>query len=438
MRISLVVALAIALPGVLLAACCCGEIQQNTPALELPACVDEPLVLEPGSTAPLDALGPALGPDEDMPDAFYRGEHDVRAVPQVPDAEAWFAAAPAGGGFSDALVICKVTVDPGHAPRSGKELWSDVTVELGNTPTVLHSGSRGEAVHVLSVPRASLAQGDTFRVKATQRNKDCAWSLFVIGIPACWDQSASLGEAVASWDGGPVVASDGGLQAECRAVPDSTVAAESERAADDADAAFRSVCADLGFQPGQTDLGRPGDAELDELAAWIGWSDPKVVARSKRHGRLLSEWDAAAEEWAAGQGSAALQTATVDGVSYEATSFVCGDEAIPTMTTVPPDDGSPDLIPCALELRIRNDRSEPLVIESYRMDLGPVSDVAAVLASGRTAVMEFDAALQGGEGATFASGESTTVRLWTIADGEPRLLALRDWTGADATLLGLP
>ena len=62
MRISLVVALAIALPGVLLAACCCGEIQQNTPALELPACVDEPLVLEPGSSAPLDALGPALGP----------------------------------------------------------------------------------------------------------------------------------------------------------------------------------------------------------------------------------------------------------------------------------------------------------------------------------------------------------------------------------------
>lgn len=335
----------------------------SAPVLPGPTAGSEP---DPGGGAPASNGGPSSGPrtSAEKHPIFpgrrgYRRTRDYFAIggtrlPQLENPQSVFDAMPREGGRPPpfGLVVCRIQLKVHLDDFRGADTGADLTV--GARKYDFYGPEDTDLVY-FSVPRAPWAAGEKLTLSV-------------------WDRDVTTHE-----DAGTVTGTIGNLplllpapkmEVECRSWPNETVEEKARALVTNVESAVRRARA-AKPAPGEREWGyeRSGIGAawrlIDDLAAHVGWEDPRVRAAGQDLEKAEADWTTAATA------SVAAETAKLPPFSQRATlhlrdvdatvqSITC--DAAKAQDLLSSSKASPmslsDMAPCIVEIRARRTLSQ--------------------------------------------------------------------------------
>ncbi len=325
---------------------------------------------------------------------------DASYAPQLTDPlDVFLAASPLRGDVAHALVICRFQSFNKMDTFAGDDLRASLV--LDGTPGRSANGPEDANLAFVSAPLAKVAHGDMIRFEV-------------------WDRDVFSDELITrtsvKYDAGPVVMSDTGASIECRALDGAALDREVKEHGARADRDARTLAgAKLdGRRPlwgwPTSDLtkqqGRAGD-----LAALVGWDDPRTVKRVVGLASAEAVLEAKRERLFGELHAAAKADADVHGLHVHLEEIACGARkaalGVASATS-----------PCVARVTLRNDTDGVISFTPY-------SAPQPYLATAKTGPLwaRFDK-LVAPELASKATAEALVIPEGVALEDEPALLGV--------------
>lgn len=228
----------------------------------------------------------------------FGATQDPIDVEQVADRDAEFEAASGdvtGSAAERPLVLCRVT------GSSGAQVFATLGAAVVET-SIPSGGSHG----TFSVPGLALARGATVRaVETTSHVTDKCWrNPLLLGATTCAVNQHKSTSNAASFQGSYPVVAGGSPGLACRAMARETVERAVSNRLTGLEAALADACkhqATVGAAGGGW---RTLEDRIEEVAAYVGWSDPRVAAALSARNAVQKGWVDAMRARAVSKGSA--------------------------------------------------------------------------------------------------------------------------------------
>jgi hypothetical protein len=359
--------------------------------------------------------------------------------PEQP-AELFASLPPLAGDVGGGVVVCQVTA--GRPLNDAR--FMRISAHLGGLPEVVHQAAAGASTATFSLPGVTLRKGERIALDVATMDGSCrlgpiAWWI-PIPILNCDEATVRKETSAATFAGAmPLAMAAAGHKAECRALSRADVEARFLERLATADAWFPKLCGSLRVDGDKRALGWPSPATLPaglidtsplhDVAAFVGWADPRVQARLGHAQAIRNDWASALGQWVAAEArklpDSGSATKLLDAVQLRlASGLDCDAGAVGRYR--PGDKPPPGQRGCVLSLEIENVTAQPLdLTTSNAGGLAGLSlrkgliwrQVDLLLSSGETAGTSVATVMQEGksqpQGATvqIAPGADVTVEL---------------------------